>query len=137
MLDFLAFKIDFLLFFPSASDTLVELQKNDNDDDKDELDQPLALAMANSNVLAKAAQKGREKEKVKTKKRARPEDVPEEEEEEEDGHRKVAKKAKPRVPIHPGTNAAERMWWERYAARKAKVYHHDVFMCGQRPGDVL
>jgi hypothetical protein len=30
------------------------------------------------------------------------------------------------VPIHPGTNAAERMWWERYAVRKGLYYHHEV-----------
>jgi hypothetical protein len=119
----------------------------DEDEEDDDLTRRLALAVANSNVLAKAAQKGHEKEKVKTKKRARAEDV----QEEEDGLSEVAKKAKldsswlpewafvekPTVPIHPGTNAAERMWWERYAARKGMVYHHDVFMCGQRPGDVL
>jgi hypothetical protein len=119
----------------------------DEDDEDDDLTRRLALAVANSNVLAKAAQNGQEKEKGKTTKRARAEDV----QGEEDGLPKVAKKAKldsswlpewafvekPTVPIHPGTNAAERMWWERYAARKGMVYHHDVFMCGQRPGDVL
>jgi hypothetical protein len=119
----------------------------DEDEEDDDLTRRLALAVANSNVLAKAAQNGQEKEKGKTTKRGRAEDV----QEEEDGLPKVAKKAKldsswlpewafvekPTVPIHPGTNAAERMWWERYAARKGMVYHHDVFMCGQRPGDVL
>jgi hypothetical protein len=120
---------------------------DDEDEEDDDLTRRLALAVANSNVLAKAAQNGQEKEKGKTTKRGRAEDV----QEEEDGPPKVAKKAKldsswlpewafvekPTVPIHPGTNAAERMWWERYAARKGMVYHHDVFMCGQRPGDVL
>jgi hypothetical protein len=41
------------------------------------------------------------------------------------------------VPIHPGTNAAERMWKERYAAQMGLYYHHEVMMCGQKPGDVL
>jgi hypothetical protein len=124
-----------------------EADEDEDEEDDDDLTRRLALAVANSNVLAKAAQNGQEKEKGKTTKRARAEDV----QEEEDGLPEVAKKAKlysswlpewafvekPTVPIHPGTNAAERMWWERYAARKGMVYHHDVFMCGQRPGDVL
>jgi hypothetical protein len=76
------------------------------------------------------------------KRRARTEDV------EEDGSPNLAKRAKVcswlpdsafldryMVPIHPGTNAAERMWWERYAARKGLYYYHEVIMCGQRPGD--
>jgi hypothetical protein len=119
----------------------------DNKDDQDELNRRLALAVANGNVLAAAVQKRHEEEKASMangNKRARADDV------EEDGSPNAAKKAKVcswlpdsafvdryTVPIHPGTNAAERMWWERYAARKGMVYHHDVFICGERPGDVL
>jgi hypothetical protein len=124
-------------------------QEEEANDDADELTSRLALAVANGNALAAAAQKRHEEQKASmAKKRARADTV---EEEQNGGSPNVAKKAKfdsswlpewafvdkPTVPIHPGTNAAERMWWERYAARKGMHYHHDVFMCGQRPGDVL
>jgi hypothetical protein len=121
----------------------------DDEDDEDDLNRRLALAVANGNALAASEQKHHQKQRAamaNDKKRARAEDA----EEEEEGYPNVAKKTKVcswlpdsafvdnyTVPIHPGTNAAERMWWERYAARKGMVYHHDVFMCGQRPGDVL
>jgi hypothetical protein len=126
-----------------------EEEADDDADDADDITRRLALAEANGNALAAAAHKRHEEEKASiAKKRARADAV---EEEENGGSPNAAKKAKldsswlpewafvdkPTVPIHPGTNAAERMWWERYAARKGMHYHHDVFMCGQRPGDVL
>jgi hypothetical protein len=122
---------------------------SDDEDDEDELNRRLALAAANGNALAASEQKRHEKQRAamaNDKKRPRADDA----DEEEDGSPNIAKKAKVSswlpdsafvdnytVPIHPGTNAAERMWWERYAARNGMVYLHDVFICGQRPGDVL